>query len=256
MKIVVLIKEVPDTYGERKLDATSGRVDRGASDAVIDEIDERALEAALDFKDTSKNTEVVAMSMGPATATKALRKALAMGASSAVHVFDGTFAGADAQMTGAILSAALRREGYDLVIAGNESTDGRGGVVPAMIAERLGIPHLTFLNSVEIGDSAVSGQRSGDGCTVAVEAALPAVVSVTERMPEARFPGFKGILGAKRKPLMEVSAAELGSELPTASLTLVHAVSERPARVGGTKIFDEGDAGDKIAAFLAAGRLI
>lgn len=256
MKIVVLVKEVPDTYGERILDAASGNVARDAGDVVIDEIDERALELALQHKDSNKDTDVVVMCMGPAGATKSLRKSLSMGASSAVHVLDDSLAGADLQMTAAVLSAALRRENYDLIITGNESTDGRGGVVPAMIAEHLGIPHLTFLNSVAIQETSVSGERSGDGCTVSAESALPAVISVTERLPEARFPGFKGILAAKRKPILEISAAELGLDLSAASLTRVRTVAERPARTGGTKIFDEGDAGDRVAAFLAASRLI
>lgn len=255
MKIVVLVKEVPDTYGERKLDLATGYVDRAASDAVIDEVGERALEAALSYKDANKETEVVALSMGPETVTKALRKALAMGATSAVHILDDSLAGADLLRTSSVLAAALRKIGFDLVVAGNESTDGRGGVVPAMIAEHLDVPHLTYLNTLAITAGAVSGERSGEGCAVHAQAGLPAVISVSERTPEARFPGFKGIMMAKKKPLSQWSLADLEAA-PAAAGTQVLSVKERPARAGGTKIFDDGNAAEQLAEYLAAGRLI
>src|SRR5262245_10670094 len=130
MKIIVLVKQVPDTWGERKLDLATGLVDRDGSEAVVDEISERAVEVALRAKDADKSVEVVVLTMGPEPAKDALRKCLGMGADSAVHVLDPSLAGADAAWTASVLAAAVRRAGFDLVIAGNESTDGRGGVVP------------------------------------------------------------------------------------------------------------------------------
>lgn len=255
MRIVVLVKQVPDTWGERKLDSETGWVDRNTGDRAIDEINERALETALSYKDSNKGAQVVALTMGPATGTEALRKALAMGADAAVHVLDDALAGSDVAKTAAVLAAALRRTPFDLVIAGNESTDGRGGVVPAMVAEHLGLAHLGSLNVVNISESAVSGERGIEGGTMHVHAALPAVIAVTERNSEARFPNFKGILTAKRKPLTVMSSRELGLAT-TAAHSMVLSITERPARSAGKKVIDEGNAGVELAKFLAAGGLI
>ncbi|AMM21831.1 electron transfer flavoprotein subunit beta [Frondihabitans sp. PAMC 28766] len=254
MKIIVLVKQVPDTWGERKLDLATGQLDRGATDAVVDEIDERALEVALTYQD-AHDAEVVVLSMGPAAAKDTLRKSLAMGADSALHVLDDGLSGADTTTTAAVLAAAITKAGFDLVIAGNEATDGRGGVVPAMVAERLGVPALTFMNSVEITESSVSGERGNEYGTMTVHAALPAVISITEGLPEARFPNFKGIMKAKKKPLEVWTLADL-ADAQSAPLSVVLATAERPGRTAGTKIVDEGNAGVELAEFLAAGRLI
>lgn len=254
MKIIALVKQVPDTGGERKLNA-DGILDRDASDKIIDEINERSLEIALSYKDSNKGTEVVLMSMGPADATATLRKGLSMGADSAIHIVDDALAGSDAVWTSAVLAAAIRQTGFDLVVAGNESTDGRGGVVPAMLAERLGVAPLTYLNSVELSEGSVSGVRSTDGGTLTAHAALPAVISVTEVAAEPRFPNFKGIMTAKKKPLTVLTVAELGVEAPAAH-TIVVSAAERPARSAGKKIIDDGNAGNELAEFLAAERLI
>ena len=255
MKIVVLVKQVPDTAEERKLNLATGQLDREATDSVVDEINERALEAALRLKDADKGTEVVAMTMGPADAAQSLRKALSMGADSAVHIMDDSLNGADTGRTAATLAAALRVTGFDVVLAGNESTDGRGGVVPAMVAEHLKLPLLGSLLSADIADDGVHGVRQGDGGTLTVHAPLPAIVTVTERFPEARFPNFKGILTAKRKPVTTLSAAELG--VPAgASRTVVVATAERPPRAAGRKVIDDGTAADELAEFLVANRLV
>jgi len=255
MKIVVLIKQVPDTAEERTLDLATGRLDREAADSVVDEINERALEAALKIKDSAKSTEVVVMTMGPADATKALRKALSMGADSAVHIEDDTLRGADIARTAAVLSAALQTTGFDVVLAGNESTDGRGGVVPAMVAEHLGLPLLGSLISADITDGRVSGVRQGDDTTLAVHAPLPAIISVTERFAEARFPNFKGILTAKRKPVITLTAAGLDVPAGRARSVVVSTV-ERPPRAAGKKIIDDGTAATELAEYLVANRLV
>ncbi|CAN5117797.1 electron transfer flavoprotein subunit beta/FixA family protein [soil metagenome] len=255
MKIIVLVKQVPDTWGERKLDTTTGWLDRGASELVIDEIDERAIEVALAYKDSNKDTDVVVLTMGPADATDVLRKGLAMGADSAIHVLDDSLAGSDVNWTSAVLGSAIARAGFDLVIAGNEATDGRGGVVPAAVAERLGVPHLTFLNSVEISSDSVKGQRGTENGALEVHSSLPAVISVTEASAEPRFPNFKGIMSAKKKPLETISVGDLGVELAEGR-SVVLSTAARPARAAGTKVVDDGTAAVELAEFLKSNRLL
>ena len=259
MKIIVLVKQVPDTWGERKLSLATGVLDRAASDTIIDEIGERALEVALLHKDAT-DAEVVVLTMGPASAVEVLRKGLAMGADSAVHVLDDALVGSDAVWTSAALSAAITKTGCDLVVAGNESTDGRGGVIPAMIAERMGRPHLTFLNTVQISGSVVSGERSTEYGTLSVKASLPAVISITEHSVEPRFPSFKGLMRAKKKPLIVLSLADLeidpAVEFAAVGRSVVMTTTPRPARAAGKKIVDSGNAGIELAEFLAAARLL
>lgn len=254
MKIVVLIKEVPDTWGERRLDLETGLADRAASSPVLDEINERAVEVALAHADAHPGTEVTVVSMAPASATATIRKALAMGATSAVHIVDDALRGADLLLTAEVLAAAVRRTDYDLVIAGNLSTDGGGGVIAAMVAELLGVPQVTGLAALELSNGAVSGDRVSDAGTMRGTAGLPAVVSITEALPEGRFTTFKGIMAAKKKPYETVDATALGIEPedPATARYIMLAVAERPARTAGTKIVDEGDAGEKLAAFLVA----
>lgn len=257
MKIVVLVKQVPDTEDDRQLDPQTGWVDRDASDTVLDEISERALEVALKYKDANKGAEIVLLSMGPESVTQALRKGLSMGADSAVHILDESLRGSDLVWTSEVLAAALNRTGFDLAVTGNESTDGRGGVMAALLSERIGVPQVTFLNSVEISDGAVSGVRGTETGTIDVQASLPAIVSVTERSGEARFPNFKGIMTAKRKPLEVLSLGDLGLDPAAArARSVVLSTVARPSRVAGKRVVDEGNAGVELAEFLAAGRLI
>jgi electron transfer flavoprotein beta subunit len=236
MRIVVLVKEVPDTYGDRKLSLVTGLADRGASETVLDEIGERSLEVALSYADKHPDAEVVVMSMSPEGSAATVRKALAMGASSAVHIADEGLVGADLGLTAEVLAAALQRTGFDLVIGGNLSTDGSGGVLPSMVAELL---------------------DASDGATMRVTAQLPAVVSITERLPDARFPNFKGIMAAKKKPFETLTLADLAVEAEdhSASRSIVIGLSEKPPRSAGVKITDEGDAGEKLADFLIQNRL-
>jgi len=249
MKILVLVKEVPDTYGERRLDLETGYLDRESGEQVVDEIDERALEVALQIKDSDKSTEVVVATLGPESAKDALRKCLSMGADSAVHVLDDALAGSDTLRTAQALAAVARRVGFDAIIAGNESTDGRGGVVPAMVAELLGLPLVGNLSSVDLTATSVRGVQATAAATATLSSSLPAVITITEKSAEARFPNFKGIMTAKRKPLEALTRADLGLE-ESAAASEVLSVAERPSRAAGSVITDEGDAGAKIVAFL------
>lgn len=258
MKIVVLVKEVPDTYGDRKLNLETGLADREASEKVLDEIGERALEVALKHADANEGTEIIVVSAGPESAAATIRKGLAMGADSALQVADEALLGADLGLTSRVLAAAVQRVDADLVIAGNQSTDGTGGMVGTMVAELLDLPQLSNLTSVEVTADAVSGSRAVDGGTMAVTASLPALVTINEQLPDARFPNFKGIMAAKKKPFETVTLADLGidPEDHSASHSIVIGLSEKPPREAGVKIVDEGDAGEKLAEFLAQNRLV
>lgn len=258
MKILVLVKEVPDTYGDRKLNLETGLADRTANDKVLDEIGERSLEVALSYADANADVEVIVVSMSPESASATVRKGLAMGAASAFQVVDERLLGADLTLTSEVLAAAVKRVGFDLVITGNQSTDGSGGVLPAMLAERLGVPQATALTSVQISADSVSGERVDDDGVAKVSAKLPAVISITEALPEARYPNFKGIMAAKKKPFETVSLTDLAidAERADAPRSIMTAVSEKPPRDAGVKIVDEGDAGRQLADFLIQNRLV
>lgn len=258
MKILVLLKEVPDTWGPRRIDPSTGRLDRDDTDPIMDEIGERALEAALRYADDHSGAEIVVLTMGRSSANAMLRKALAMGAHRAVHIEDDRLSGADLGWTAAVLAAAVRAEAPDLVIAGNESTDGRGGVIPVMLAEHLGLPVLAGLQSLAICAGAVQGELTDGARSLLVGAPLPAVVSVTERLPEARFPSFKGRMSAKKKPLHTIGIGDLGVAELLAALgrSVVLGVQESQARAAGVKIKDDGSAAGQLLAFLTDRELV
>lgn len=253
MRIVVLMKQVPDPYEEWSLDTSTGLLDRGKNELIADEINERALAVALSYKDAHKDTEIVVLAMGPQAAGKALQKGLQCGADSAIHINDHQLRGSDALRTATALVAALRTLSFDLIIAGNASSDGNGGVVPAMIAEILGLPLLAAVHSVDIHQDSIGAVQDDGRLRTSIRSSIPALVSVAERSAEPRFPTFKGILGAKRKKVTPLSLSDLKDV--TASRSTVLSVSKRPERTAGVKIFDEGDAGIQLAAFLASAQL-
>ncbi|HET6259054.1 electron transfer flavoprotein subunit beta/FixA family protein [Pseudonocardia sp.] len=261
MNIVVLVKQVPDTYSERKLNSSDGTLDRDATDAVLDEINERAVEAALQLKEAHDGT-VTVLTMGPDRATDAIRKALSMGADKAVHLSDEALHGSCAVQTARALAKALGtvEGGFDLVVAGNEASDGRSAAVPAMVADVLGLPSLTHAREVTVDGSTVTVRRETDDGVTHLTAELPAVVSVGEKINEPRYPSFKGIMAAKKKPVSTISLADAGidpSEVGLANaLTSVTSSQPKPPKSAGEKIEDEGDGGAKVAAFLVSQKLI
>lgn len=257
VRIVVLVKEVPDTYAERRITLETGLVDRAGIDSVLDEIGERALEAALTIAEANSGSTVSVVSMGPSTVPDSIKKTLAMGADDVVHICDDTLVGADLTLTAEVLAAAVRRAEPDLVLLGNASTDGGGGVLGAMLAELLGFVQATNLTAVSSDGTVVRGTRLTDAGVAGIESALPAVVSVTEAMPDPRFPSFKGIMAAKKKPFTTLSAADLQADVAgeQAARSIVIAASQRPARAAGTKIADEGDGGRRLAEYLLQNHL-
>ncbi|MEJ6013723.1 electron transfer flavoprotein subunit beta/FixA family protein [Corynebacterium sp. H127] len=255
MRIVVLVKEVPDTYGERDLTLETGLTDRENCDNVLDEICERAIEAALTLK--QDGDEVHVLSMSPESALTSIRKGLAMGADEAVHISDERLRGADLTLSAEVLAKAVEKQGYDLVIAGNLSTDGNAGVLPTMIAEHLNWPHLTQLTELKL-DGKVSGTRSADEGDYQLEAELPAVVSITESFPDPRYPNFKGIMAAKKKPVTTLDLDEIGVDAADFShpRLIMTEAGKQPPRDAGVKITDDGTAAAQLADFLAANSLI
>jgi electron transfer flavoprotein beta subunit len=261
MNIVVLVKQVPDTYSERKLDPSDGRLDRDATDAVLDEINERAVEAALQIKEANGGSEVTVVTMGPERATEAIRKALSMGADKAVHLTDSALAGSDAVSTAKALAKVIGTTGeFDLVLAGNEASDGRGGATPAMVADLLGVPALTHAREITVDGSSVTVRRETDDGVTTLTADLPAVVSVGEKINEPRYPSFKGIMAAKKKPVTTLSLADAGIDAgevgPAGALSEVSSAQPKPPKSAGEKVTDEGDGGQRIAAFLVSQKLI
>jgi electron transfer flavoprotein beta subunit len=260
MNIVVLVKQVPDTYSERKLTDADHTLDREASDAVIDEINERSVEAALQLKE-AHGGEVTVVCMGPDRATDAIRKALSMGADKAVHLSDEGLHGSDAVQTAKALAKVIGTvDGYDLVVAGNEASDGRTGAVPAMVADVLGLPALTHAQELAVEGSTVTVTRGTDDGITKLTAELPALVSVGEKLNEPRYPSFKGIMAAKKKPVQTITLADAGidaNEVGLANaLSSVTEAAPKPPKSGGEKIEDEGDGGDKIAAYLVGQKII
>ena len=258
MNIVVCVKQVPDTESERTL-RPDGTVDRAAAEGVIDEIDEFAIEEGLRIAE-AHGGEVTILTMGPQKAAESIRKALSMGADKAVHLLDDALAGSDALATSYALSQVLKQTGFDLVICGAESTDARTGLVAAMLAERLGVPQLTLAGQVDIDGAAVTVRRVTDEGYAVVAAQLPAVVSVMEKINEPRYPSFKGIMAAKKKPVQTLSLADAGIDPALVGLgnaaTQVADFAARPPRQAGVVVKDEGDGGAKVAGFLAERKFI
>ncbi|MDQ1713618.1 MAG: electron transfer flavoprotein beta subunit [Frankiaceae bacterium] len=259
MNIVVCVKQVPDTWAEKKLDPADKTVDRAGVDGVMNEIDEYAVEEALRLKE-AHGGEVTVLTMGPAKAVETIRKALSMGADKAVHVSDDALHGTDALGTSHALAKALGTVEWDLVIAGSESTDARMSVVPAMLAEQLGVPQLTMARKVTVDGTTVRIERQTESGYDAVEASTPAVVSVVEKINEPRYPSFKGIMAAKSKPLTTLTVADAGIDPSQVGLagakTEVVEFAARPPRESGTVVKDEGDGGARLAEFLQSQKFI
>ncbi|WP_345590563.1 electron transfer flavoprotein subunit beta/FixA family protein [Streptomyces marokkonensis] len=259
LRIVVTVKYVPDATGDRHF-ADDLTVDRDDVDGLLSELDEYAVEQALQISEAGDDVEITVLTVGPEDAKDALRKALSMGADKAIHVEDDDLHGTDAIGTSLVLAKAIEKAGYDLVISGMASTDGTMGVVPALLAERLGVPQVTLLSEVSVEGGTVKGRRDGDSATEQLEASLPAVVSVTDQSGEARYPSFKGIMAAKKKPVQAWDLSDLDIDEDEVGLenayTTVDSATERPARTAGTIVKDEGEGGKQLAAFLAERKFV
>jgi electron transfer flavoprotein beta subunit len=243
MKVIVPVKRVPDTAGEKNIDPNDKTVDRDSIESVLCPVNEFAIEEAVRLKE-KQGAEVKVLLMGPESAQPIVRKALSYGLDSALQITDDALAGSDAIGTARAIARALEGEEFDLLIFGNQSTDARTCVVPAAVAEILGLPSLTYARHLEVdGEKVVVHREHEEGWDV-VESTLPAVVSVVEAINEPRYPSFKGIMAAKSKPLDTKSAADIGIDASQVGQANAAAVltefEQRPPKEAGTIVEDDG----------------
>ena len=269
MNIVVCVKYVPDATADRHFE-DDNTVDRVGVDGLLSELDEYGVEQALQLREKAAedagDTVVTVLTVGPEQAADAVRKALQMGADKGVHVVDEAIAGSDALGTSLVLAEAIEKIGaegspVDVVMCGMASTDGAMGVVPAMLAERLGWPQVTQASVVEMQGREVRIKRDGDTATEIIGATAPFVLSVTDQSGEARYPSFKGIMAAKKKPVETWGLADLGVDASQVGLSAAWSVVEetaaRPPRTAGEIVTDEDGSGAKaLAEFLASKKFI
>ena len=259
MKIVVLVKHVPEpTAAWRYSDDRT--LDRAGVEGRLSELDEYAVEQALSLVENGLSATVTFVTMGPARAVDGLRKALAMGGDDGVHISDEALHGSDALATSLVLARTVERIGFDLVVCGMSSTDAEMSVVPAMVADRLGVPQVTFASALSVDDGSVTIRRDGDTAVEEVVATLPAVVSVTDQTGEVRYPSFKAIMAGKKKPLTTWTLADLGVEPAlvgaAGAATVVRSAAPQPPRRAGVVVVDDGGAAAQIADFLVAQKLL
>jgi len=266
MNIVVCVKYVPDATADRHFESDH-TVDRAGVPGLLSELDEYAVEQALQLKEKAdgEDVTVTALCVGPEQATEAIKKALQMGVDKGVHVVDDAIAGSDYLGTSLILAAAVKKIGeeaaVDLVMCGMASTDASGSVVPAMLAERLDLPQVTLGSVIERQGDQVRIKRDGDTSTEVIGATTPLVLSVTDQSGEARYPSFKGIMAAKKKPLETWSLSDIGVDAGNvglgASWSAVEGTEERPPRTAGEIVADEDGSGAKaLVDFLASKKFI
>lgn len=253
MKVAVCVKQIPDPADPGALDPSTKTLKRDMK-LILDESDSYGVEMALQLVDAAGGGEVTLVSMAPNNEVNGLRTALAMGADKAILVSDDALAGSDALGTAKVLAAAIARAEPDLVLAATESSDGYTGTVPEQIAELMGLPSVTFAKSIETTDSGVNVQRQTEAGYDDVSCPMPCLVSVTAGVVEPRYPSFKGIMAAKSKPVDEVTIADLGIDAGSVGWAgagqEIIAVEEAPAREAGEIIEDEGEAYQRIVAFL------
>jgi electron transfer flavoprotein beta subunit len=256
------VKYVPDATADRQFESDN-TVDRVGVDGLLSELDEYAVEQALQIKEKAgDDTEVTVVTVGPEKAVDAVRKALQMGADKGVHVSDEAIAGSDAVATSLVLAKAVEKAGpADLVICGMASTDAVMSVVPAMLAERLGLPQVTLASVIETQGDQVRVKRDGDTATEVIGGTMPLVLSVTDQSGEARYPSFKGIMAAKKKPLETWSLGDLGVDAGDVGLsvawTTVEETTPRPPRTAGEIVKDEdGSGATALTDYLASKKFI
>ena len=252
MKIAVCVKQVPE--GSRRIDPETKRLDR-SGEGALNPFDANAVEEALRLKDAGGEGEVVLVSMGPAKAQDALRKALAMGADRAVLVSDESLSGADLVATSKVLAQALEREGADVILFGQQANDSDGAVLWAAVADRLRLPVVSQAAEVTHGGGKLTVKRQTEFGYDVIEAPTPVVIAVSDAINEPRYPSLKGIMGAKSKPQETVSLGELGAE-GVESRTEVYGLNDPPARGDSKKIEDDGNAAQAVLDFLAEKRLV
>jgi electron transfer flavoprotein beta subunit len=263
MKICVLVKEVPDAAVEKKLNPTTGRMDR-SGEKNLNPYDTHAIEAAMQIREggTAPVEEIVAVTMGPESAVRALHKAVSLGADRSVHLCDDALAGSDVAATGYALAQTLRRESPDLVLLGQQSDDGECYTIGAVVAEHLEMPSLTQVIKMDVESDALRCERQAEYGYDTVQVSLPAVISVGDAINEPRYPSLKAIMGAKKKQLdtlatgdVDIDPAKVGGDHSGAQWV---AAKPPPAKAAGEIIEDEdtGETVEKIIAWLDERKLL
>lgn len=253
MDIVVCGKVIPASSVTIEIDPATKRMKRKGVNHELDPAAACAVEEALRLVEKGEGT-VTLVTMGFNEITTGIRTALAMGATSAVHILDEALAGSDAQGTAKALAAAIRKKPFDLIICGTESSDSYSGIVPGQLARLLGVPPVTFANEMSVEGSTLTVHRQSETGYDIVEAELPALVTVTSGINEPRYPQLKGIMAAKKKEIVRYGISDLGLSAEevgeTGAKEKVLEVGRPPAREGGKVVEDEGDGGTQVADFL------
>ncbi len=263
MKICVLVKEVPDAAVEKRLDPTTGRMDR-SGEKNLNPYDTHAIEAAMQIREggAAPVEEIVAVTMGPESAVRALHKAVSLGADRSIHLSDPILAGSDVAATGYALAKTLERESPDLVLLGQQSDDGECYTIGAVVAEHLAMPSLTQVIKMDIADGGLRCERQAEYGYDTVQIEMPAVISVGDAINEPRYPSLKAIMGAKKKPLEAMAAADAGIDAGKVGgdNSAAHWIAAKapPAKAAGEIIEDEdtGETVEKILAWLDERKLI
>jgi electron transfer flavoprotein beta subunit len=263
VKICVLVKEVPDAAVQKRIDPSTGRMDRGG-EKNLNPYDTHAIEAAMQVREggAAQVDEIVAVTMGPSSAVRALHKAVSLGADRSVHLSDDALAGSDVVATGYALARTLERESPDLVLLGQQSDDGECYTIGAVVADHLKMPSLTQVIKMDLADGRLTCERQAEYGYDTVEVELPAVISVGDAINEPRYPSLKAIMGAKKKPLDTLSLADAGIEADRVgeggSRVVCGEFKAPPEKAGGTIIEDEdtNETVDKILAWLDERKLI
>ena len=263
MKICVLVKEVPDAAVEKRINPSTGRMDR-SGERNLNPYDTHAIEAAMQIREggAAEVDEIVAVTMGPDTAVRALHKAVSLGADRSVHLSDDSLAGSDVAATGYALSKALEKESPDLVLLGQQSDDGECYTIGAVVADHLKMPSLTQVIKMDLAGGALTCERQAEYGYDTVEVQLPAVISVGDAINEPRYPSLKAIMGAKKKPLEAVGASDVGIDASLVgeegSRVSCGDFHDPAAKAAGQIIEDEDTAEtvEKIVAWLDERKLI
>lgn len=263
MKIVVTVKQVPDTNAEKSFDPTTKRLNRSSIDNVLNPFDEYAIEEALRLKESlGGDTTVTILTMAPASGVEMVRKALGMGADNAAMISDASVGGSDTMATAYILSLALKHIGFDLILSGTQSTDAINSIVPAAVAEHLHVSCLTYARKVAVSDGKVEIQRETESGYWRVTAPLPALVSVTKGINEPRYATLKGIMNAKKKEIKQLTLADIGADPKrlgdAGSKTAVDALQPAGSRAKGTvlTVMDAKTGAQAIMEFLIEKKVI
>jgi electron transfer flavoprotein beta subunit len=263
VKICVLVKEVPDAAVQKRIDPSTGRMDRGG-EKNLNPYDTHAIEAAMQVREggAAEVDEIVAVTMGPSSAVRALHKAVSLGADRSIHLSDDALAGSDVAATGYALAKTLEREQPDLVLLGQQSDDGECYTIGAVVADHLKMPSLTQVIKMEVADGKLTCERQAEYGYDTVEVDLPAVISVGDAINEPRYPSLKAIMGAKKKPLDTLSIADAGIAAERVgdqgSRVACGEFKDPPQKAAGTIIEDEdtNETVEKILAWLDERKLI